>query len=278
MKIKLKKFNVKASFENGQCFRWKKIDEKMYDGVIAESFVKAKEEKDHVLVFSEADLDPTLIKYYFREEESQEIEKSLYSKDAFLDQALEYAAGMRIFRQDPWEMIISFIISQNNHIRRIQSLVEVLSTNFGKKIVTSEGIVYSFPRPEDLIENDEQLYRELGFGYRAKYLVSAADLFYNGELVISDLQKLSDPELLQALCRIKGVGEKVAYCIMLFGFDRLASFPVDTWIKKVLTREYPEILERPKDAQKLLKDHFGEYAGIAQQFLFYFAKEKGPNW
>ena len=181
--------------------------------------------------------------------------------------------GIRILKQDAFEMIFSFIISQNNNIKRITSTIEKLCEKCGKKLNSPFGAYYAFPTLEQLSTLDENDYKNLGFGYRGRYFICLIDAIKKG-LDINNLKSLSDTELYSALTSICGVGDKVANCIMLFGFFRTKTFPVDTWIEKIYLEDFKGDLKNRKQISKWFILKFNEYSGYIQQYLFHYIRNK----
>lgn len=178
----------------------------------------------------------------------------------FLRNAEQAGRGIRILRQDPWEMLITFIISQRKNMPAIASAVEKLSGLYGHHIRNQQAELFSFPTPEELNRASKNDLRDAGLGYRAPYVRDATDKVLSGQLDLKEMQKLNDQALFEKLMTVKGVGKKVANCICLFGFGRTGRAPVDVWIDRAIERcggkdPFPE---------------FGEYAGIMQQYVFYY--------
>jgi len=172
--------------------------------------------------------------------------------------AMESGKGIRILRQDPWETLITFITSQNNNIPRIRSLIERLCTELGDAIETPYGTVYSFPSPERVAESGEEGLKAMRFGFRAGYISSCAEKVASGEFSTEAICSLSDDEAIERLTSLRGVGPKVADCVLLFGYGRKGRFPVDVWMKRAVNEIFGGVLP-----------DFGEYAGLAQQYFFY---------
>ena len=187
--------------------------------------------------------------------------RSRFGSDKTIDEAIEAGKGIRILRQDAFETLISFIISQNNNIPRIKKLVEALCRECGEK--TSDG--YAFPTPEAIVDLGVDKLREMKTGFRAAYIYDAATRVAEGKIDLEGLKALDTDTVLTELQKIKGVGLKVASCVALFGLNKLDTFPVDVWIKRVLEKYYPEGL----DISAL-----GDYRGLSQQYLFYYERYK----
>jgi len=185
------------------------------------------------------------------------------SKDPFTAAAAAYGTGIRILRQDAWETLCSFILSQCNHITRIKGIISRLCALFGAPIPHGNCVYHDFPTPERLARLEPEALAPIRAGYRADYIISAARALDSGRLDLSAIAKLPTEELIRALCRLSGVGNKVASCAALFGFGRLDAFPVDVWIRRALDRYYGGMLE---------PGYFGEYAGVAQQYIFHYIR------
>ncbi len=188
-----------------------------------------------------------------------------------LTKAVKKGEGIRILRQDTFEAIISFLISQNNNITRITRSIFYLCEKLGKR-VEFLGERFAFPTPQALANAPLEILKEAGLGYRCSYVSECAKRVANGEIDLSYLKTLPTLQLKQELCKIKGVGEKVANCIALFGFSRFDSFPVDTWIEKVYLQDFKgKATSREKITQYFL-NLFGDNSGIIQQYLFNYKR------
>lgn len=191
------------------------------------------------------------------------------SSDRYLRQAADYGYGIRILRQDLWEMIVTFIISQQNNIRRIRRCIETICEAYGSRCTAPDGTVYyGFPTPAQLSRATEEELRALNLGYRSRYLVRTARMIQEGEVSLKDLSELPVLEAKEKLLTLCGVGQKVADCICLFALHDLKAFPVDTHIRQVLKEHYPEGFPFEK---------YPDTAGILQQYIFYYDLEQGGS-
>ena len=187
--------------------------------------------------------------------------------DEYLLRAAEFGYGIRILRQDLWEMIITFIISQQNNIRRIRKCIETICEAYGSRCTAPDGTVYyGFPTPDQLACATEEELRARNLGYRSRYLVETARMIRDGEVSLEHLKKLPVAEAREELLKLCGVGRKVADCICLFSLHDLEAFPVDTHIRQVLEKHYPEGFPFEK---------YPDTAGILQQYIFYYDLKKG---
>lgn len=289
----LKDFKLAHILENGQCFRWDRIEEQndsAFIGVVSNNVFKISEKEilgnDNLEVikltdiYVETTMEETAAKKfleeYFNLSENYEDIKKKYSENyESLKKATEFAYGLRILKQDEFETIISFIISANNNIKRIKKIINNISMKCGKKIEFEGKEYYGFPSIEELRKLKEEDFKSLGAGFRAKYLESTVNKIYsdNLEKYIEKLNNLSNKELEKELLNLKGVGPKVANCIMLFGFNRIDSFPIDVWVKRVMQEEFfggEEVSNKKIEefANTLYKK------GLAQQYLFYWRREQ----
>ncbi|HAJ77573.1 MAG TPA: 8-oxoguanine DNA glycosylase, partial [Clostridiales bacterium] len=196
------------------------------------------------------------------------IKNTLCAQNETLKLATNFASGIRILNQPPYEMIISFIISANNNIKRIQSLVEKLSAKCGKNM----GEYYAFPTVKEVATLSVDELKQLGMGFRAKYIYETTKKLENFDL--ETLRDYDTVKLLEFLSTLSGVGPKVADCIALFAYHKMDCFPVDTWVEKIYNSYFSKEKEtnRAKIRQKLVNT-FGNLSGYAQQYLFYYKRE-----
>ncbi len=259
-------FNIKQTFDCGQCFRWNENIDGSYTGVVNSKVVTVTQ-KDGCVEIS--DDSPTWNEYFDLNTDYSKIIKKISNND-IMKNAIKSGEGIRILRQDFYETVISFIISQNNNIPRIKSIIESLSKAFGEKI---EGEYYAFPKADVLAEKSPE---ELGFlraGYRDSYIIDASLKIAEGKLDKDIIFNAPIEEARNEISKIKGVGPKVADCILLFSAARGEVFPTDVWMKKVLTTLYGFENLTPKAINEFAKENFGKYAGYAQQYLFYSMRE-----
>jgi len=185
-------------------------------------------------------------------------------EDEFLKNAANYGKGIRILRQEPYEVIISFIISQNKNIPAIKNCIEAICTNFGQEKRTSDGTVYyTFPEAEVLAKAAREELRALKTGYRDEYIIRASQAVVDGTLDFNDLYSCGYEQAVGKLKKIHGIGDKVANCIALYGFHHIEGFPVDVWIKRVIDEIYNGDFNKEK---------YSGYAGIVQQYMFYYMR------
>ena len=214
--------------------------------------------------------DFTMYKQAFLEENAKH---NLISKnDEKMHEAIAYGSGIRILKQDVWEMLISYIISAANNIPRISRTIENISEKFGKHVVWKGKEYFLFPTPEELGKASLSELRDCNLGFRDKYVWNATQMVLKGEIDLNSIIKLEYDEAKKYLLQIPGVGSKVADCILLFSCGKIEAFPVDTWIKKVMNELYVDSANITK-IHKYASEKFGKYAGIAQQYLFYYKRD-----
>lgn len=260
-------FSLSQCLDCGQAFRWQQHG-KGYFGVALGHAVYAEQNGDTLTIDGVDNKSvPAFIRYFDLQRDYAALQKR-YSSDPYLKEGISYASGLRVLAQPPFETLISFIISANNNIARIKRIIEALCTRFGEPL--RDG-VYNFPIPEALAQASENSLIECGTGYRAAYIRGAAQMINDG-FDLDRIGKLQYEAARQALTALPGVGLKVADCVALYGFSFLQAFPFDVWMKRVLCVIYGYNGKTDAQMRSFVDNTFGEYAGIAQQFLFHYAR------
>ncbi|NCB41621.1 MAG: DNA-3-methyladenine glycosylase 2 family protein [Clostridia bacterium] len=269
IRIHSKELDIRKIAESGQCFRLNEISKHHWQLIALAKILNIKEigpyeyefdcdEREHLEIWSS---------YFDLETDYPAMMRDVPKDDAFVNAALEFGKGMRILRQDPWEMLISFIVSQRKNISGIKKCIESLCLCFGEEI-EGRGI-YAFPTPKALAQAPEEAFCNCSLGYRLSYVRKAAQMVdanvFDLETTASlSSKELSDVELLSRLTAIPGVGPKVAQCVMLFGFHRLEAFPIDVWIDRVIKKYYNGSFP---------VGLYPGFAGVVQQYIFYYARK-----
>lgn len=275
-------FELKDIFDCGQCFRWNKENDDSYTGIWKNNVVNVKKENDTIIftgVSSAENFEEEINKYFDMNRDYEEIKEKLSKIDENMKTSIEYGKGIRILNQELWETIISFIISANNNIPRIKGIIERLSKNYGKKIEWNGKEYYTFPTPEELKDVTVEEYRSLGLGFRDIRLYETTKMILDKEVDLEKLQNNPNTiEVREKLLSLSGVGPKVADCILLFSnLKRFEIFPIDVWVRRVMNDLYIKNEDENKVSKKqienLAKDKFGDLAGLAQQYLFYWRRE-----
>ena len=271
--VDLPDFELAHIFECGQCFRWKKIRNDTYIGVVKDGVISIQKKKKNFYI--ESNIHEKKIREYLDlDTDYSKIKKMLCQEDNYLKIASEYGFGIRILNQDPWEILISVIISAANNIPRISKTIENIAKKYGKEMHFKQNTYHLFPTPEELSKASVQDLRNLNLGFRDKYVYTATQMVLKGELKLDRIKYLPYQEAKKELMKVPGVGEKVADCILLFSMQKKEAFPVDTWIKKVMSELYVDSVNTKKIVT-YAERKFGKYAGIAQQYLFYWKRETG---
>lgn len=265
-------FDIEQIFDCGQCFRFSAVNKEntavtTYEGVAFDRYIKIEQTSDKVTFYNtdEAEFGSVWRPFLDLDTDYASIIDG-FSDDKTLNEAAHFADGIRILKQDKWETLCSFIISQNNNIPRIKGIIENMSARFGKEIYRDgDKAYYSFPTAKALYDAGEDEIFALKTGFRAKYIFDAAKRVCENPFFLTEVSGLDTEAASEQLQLIKGVGKKVAACTLLFGFERYDSFPVDVWVKRILETYYPNERSRHFD---------GRYAGVAQQYLFYYERCK----
>ena len=264
--FKVTDFDCLQIFDCGQCFRWRDLGDGRWQGVVSGRIAAVRTENGILYIEEEGASDRSeefWYNYFDLGTDYGAIKSELASRDAHLANAITYGEGIRILRQEPFETLISFIISANNNIPRIKGCIENLCRSFGCKI---SGDFYSFPTPEKLASlTADDISDACHTGYRSPYIVQAAAQFI--ELGGSVEDPLS----------YMGVGPKVAACISLFTGNDTASFPVDVWVKRILNELYFDHEPDKKEISEFVEKTFGQFGGYAQQYLFYWRRIVDKN-
>lgn len=272
----VKDFDLSQTLECGQCFRFYKQDENDYVVVAYNKLLHIKQEGNNLIFFncSENEIEGW-INYFDLNRDYDKIKKFLLRKDKVLKPAIEEKWGVRILNQEFHETLISFIISQNKQIPHIKHLVRRISENYGSYLGSVNGEdYYSFPSCSVLGTITEEDFREMKTGFRAPYLADAVLKLCSGELKETVFKGVEEEEARKKLMTVKGVGEKVANCVMLFSLGYRAAFPIDVWIKRIMEELYFNGEDTPKDViAKFAKENYGEYGGYAQQYLFCYGRD-----
>ena len=264
-------FSIRQICESGQCFRLQEIDGAEEERYALTAFGRYLEieQKQNAIFFecTQEEFEQVWKRYFDLEEDYGKIISSIDHEDSYLLKAVSYGDGIRILRQDLWEMIVSFIISQQNNIKRIRKCIHFLCQKYGEEKKTETGkFYYTFPTPDVLAKASiEDLYA-CNLGYRSKYIQKTAQSVACGEADLAAIMKLDYEEAKTELCKLSGVGEKVDNCICLFALHKTEAFPIDTHIQKVLKKQYPDGFPF---------ERYPGYAGTIQQYIFYYDLHSG---
>lgn len=275
-----KSFEPEHIFECGQCFRWNKQEDGSYTGIFKENVVNVKKENNRIIFrgICKENIKEECIDYFDLDTDYDNIKNKLSNVDAYLKTSIKYGEGIRILNQDLWETLISFIISANNNIPRIKGIIERISKKYGKKIVWNNNEYYTFPTPKELSKASVEDLRNLGLGFRDVRVYETTRIINENPNKLNELEDEKDVNRLrEELLEFPGVGPKVADCVMLFStLKRLEVFPIDVWVRRVMNELYikneDETKINKKEIEQLAKTKYGNLAGIAQQYLFYWRR------
>ena len=276
-----KSFEPKHIFECGQCFRWDKEIDGSYTGIFGNNVLNVSKNNNSIIFkgMCEKDIKETCIKYFDLNRDYEKIKLELSKIDDNLKTSIKYGNGIRILNQDLWETIISFIISANNNIPRIKGIINRISQKYGKEIVYDNKSYYTFPTPEELSKASVEDLRNAGLGFRDIRVYKTTQKIYNKEFDLEKLQQEKDTNVIrEKLLTLDGVGPKVADCIILFStLKRFDVFPIDVWVRRVMNELYikneDETEVNKKEIEQLAREKYGNLAGIAQQYLFFWKRE-----
>ena len=266
--------NVENSINSGQVFLWRKNKDIWY-GVNGQDVLKISK-AGTIKSYQNTKAD------FFRKRDNiEKIIKSI-SKDSVTKKAVKQYLGLRVLEQDPFQCLISFIVSSNSNIQKIKNSLEKISKKFGEKVEFENQEFFLFPKPENLANASINEIKSCGVGYRAGFVIEAANMIVLKKIDFEYLKKSSYQDAKEKLCKVPGIGNKVADCILLFSLDKLESFPLDRWMIRILEKYYSDKfqLETKSITEKQygilhekIVNHFGPYAGYAQQFLFKMERE-----
>ncbi|MCI8471142.1 MAG: 8-oxoguanine DNA glycosylase [Clostridia bacterium] len=278
---KVDSFKLKDIFECGQCFRWNLQEEGSYIGVIRQNVLKIKEEGENIIIegIGNDKIAEIAEEYFDLKRDYTKIKERLTRIDKHMQTSIQYGQGIRLLNQDLWETILSFIISANNNIPRIKGIIERLCKKYGNKITWEGKDYFTFPTPEQLKDVTIKEYRELGLGFRDIRVYETTKKIISKQVDLEKMQENPNTfEVREQLLTLSGIGPKVADCILLFSnLKRLEVFPIDVWVRRVMNdlyiKEADETKVSKKQIEKIATEKFGDLAGIAQQYLFYWRRE-----
>ncbi|MCL2415274.1 MAG: hypothetical protein FWD01_00515 [Defluviitaleaceae bacterium] len=280
--LETKDFDIAQTLECGQCFRFERLEKGHYQIIANGRLLNVHQlsenetklyypgENGEFIPIPTSELKEIWIPYFDLQRDYDKIKTTLKKRDSAISKAIDFAPGIRILNQEPFETIISFIISQNNRIPQIKKVIKNISQKYGKKLINE---LYAFPTVEELSVATLEELKECRLGFRDVYVIDAVEKIRSGAINLSRDNGMSTAELKASLMQIRGVGEKVAHCILLFGYSRFDAFPVDVWMRRIMEDLYFGGLSvKPSEIQKRAETKFGVYSGFAQQYLFHYSR------
>lgn len=267
-------FHPVHTFECGQCFRWKRRPDGSYLLIARERVIEIRYDSGRLELRNSTAEDFIAIWYDYLDlgRDYAKIKEAV-SRDEIMRKAVAFGHGIRLLRQDLWETLISFIISSNNNIPRIMRIIEALSSAFGRELSYDGKVYHAFPEAQRLGEAEIDQVAVCRGGYRCRYIANTARMVREKEVDISRLGQLDTPSARNLLLQFPGVGNKVADCTLLYSGTHWDVFPTDVWVKRVMEELYFGRETSLQEIQQFAAQYFGEYAGFAQQYLFYYARE-----
>ncbi|NMA67253.1 MAG: 8-oxoguanine DNA glycosylase [Clostridiaceae bacterium] len=263
-------------FECGQCFRWDQIQNGHWIGVVKNLVLDLEWDGNNLILHNTTEREylDVWFSYFDLGRDYGAIKEKLASNDPVMAEAIRFGYGIRLLKQEFDEILISFLISQNNGIPRIKKIINSLSSNFGVPINSPQGVLYSFPTLECLSGLSLDDLKIIRAGYRDKYILRSAQQVTGKEINMDTVFGENTQDARKEMLKLYGVGEKVADCILLFSGTRYDIFPVDRWVKRVMAELYLGYEENYQELYNFAIEKFGDLAGFAQQYLFYYAREK----
>ena len=273
-KIKKNDINLYDTITCGQIFRFILEEDGSYTVIIKDRVINLKEDNDYIIVESskEDNLKEIIYDYFDLDRNYEIIEKNILKCDKKLEDALIFSRGLKMIHQDPFETIIAYIISQNNRVPSIANALNLISLNYGEKVVFKDKEYYLFPSVDKLKTLSTLDFRNCKVGFRDKYLYEIMRNIENNLLDIESIYNMNSEDSLKYLIGFKGIGNKVASCILLFAYQKFDVYPIDTWVKKFMKEDYN--IEGEQNIKKFTYDTYKEYSGLAIQYMFNYKRNK----
>ena len=277
-------FDLAGSLESGQAHRWKKLGDGWYSGVLGSHLVHIRQQDGGVEYqladatgrIDDADFTGELGSYFRLDDPIDDIYADI-CRDRRVATMVERYPGLRILRQEPWECTVAFICSATSNIPRIHQNMEAMADSLGEPLNLDGEVRHTFPSAKRLSDAGEGFLRELGLGFRAPYVIAAANMVRAGALNLDELTRLPYGEAKGRLMECRGIGAKIADCIAVFALEKLEAFPVDVWVRRALAEWYFPMQKKPPDKAMVewAQGYFGKYAGYSQQYLFHGRRQEG---
>ena len=266
-------FDLKSTVTCGQIFRYKE-SEKGYVIIIKDRVIKLEIDGEYINITSNKDdnLLEIVNDYFDLNRNYTEIENNIINLDKKIESAVKFSNGLRMIHQDPFETIISYIISQNNREPSIANSLNLIAHKYGDRVIFEGNEYYLFPSYERLKNVSMMDYRMCKVGFRDKYVYEVVQNINNGRFDINSIYNLSSEDSLNYLISFKGIGNKVASCILLFAYQKFDVYPIDTWVKKFMLDDYN--IEGEKNIREFTKNTYKEYSGLAIQYMFNYKRNK----
>ena len=272
--LKLKNnFDLKSTITCGQIFRFIE-DDNNYIIIVKDRVISLKQEDGYIVVESnkEEGLKDFIYDYFDLNRDYEKIDNDIIKKDKKLKDAIDFSKGLKMIHQDPFETLISYIISQNNRVSSIANALNLLSFNYGEKVIFKDKEYYLFPSLENLSKLKVEDFRNCKVGFRDKYLYEIIKSINTKKLELDKISDMAGDEALKYLIQFKGIGMKVASCILLFAYQKFDVYPVDTWVKKFMKEDYN--IEGEANIRKFTYEKYKDYSALAIQYMFNYKRNK----
>lgn len=274
MIIDVQNFNLKETVTCGQIFRFKEEVDNSFTVILPDRVINLKMDKTKLIVESSnmTDIENVIKKYFDLDFDYEKVNKKLITIDESKKYVIDFCSGLKMINEPRFEVVISYILSANNGVPQIRNTLNNISKRFGKKVIFKDEEYYLFPSPEELKNASIEDYRDCKAGFRDKYIYDFVNKINNREFNLDLIDEMNSEEALDYLMTNKGIGEKVASCILLFGFHRFDVFPIDTWVKKYMKENYN--LNTIKQIREYMKDKYKENCGLFIQYIFDYSRNK----
>lgn len=274
LKIKNVNINLKDTITCGQIFRYIEEDDNSYTVVLSDRVANIYQDNDTLIVKSniDEDLENVIKNYLDLNRDYEKLNKEIITLDSKLKEIIKECSGFKIINQPKFETIISYILSSNNRVPQIAKALNNISEKYGKKVIFEDKEYYLFPNLEEIKNCTKEELRELKTGFRDAYIYEFINKLNNKEFDLDSIDNMDSDTAMNYLLSNKGIGEKVASCILLFGYSRFDVFPIDTWVKKYMKDTYN--LTEVKDIRSFTKEKYKDYSGLVIQYMFHYKRNK----
>ncbi len=274
MILKVDDFNLKDTVTCGQIFRFEELDDSSFDVILSDRVINIKQDKNNIIINSSNmnNIEEVIRNYFDLNYDYNSINNKLIEIDKGNKDIIDNCKGLKMINEPKFEVIVSYILSSNNRVPQIKNALDNISKTYGKRIVFNNKEYYLFPTLEELSNCDIDTLRKCKTGFRDKYIYEFVRRVINKEFDINSIDNLNSKDALDYLMTLNGVGEKVASCILLFGYHRFDVFPIDTWVKKYMKDKYN--IEGVDNIRRFTYDKYKELSGIAIQYMFHYKRNK----
>ena len=274
MIIKANNINLKDTITCGQIFRFEEENDNSYTVILSDRIINIKQNKDELIVKSsnENNLENIIIKYFDLDYDYERINKELIKTDSNNIDIINSCKGLKMINEPKFETIISYILSSNNKVPQIKKALDNISKTYGKRVLFNNKEYFLFPSLDEISSCDIETLRNCKTGFRDKYIYEFVQKLIDREFDIDSIDNMDSIDALNYLKTLNGVGDKVASCILLFAYHRFDVFPIDTWVKKYMKEKYN--IEGIDKIQKFVKNKYGNYSGLAIQYMFHYKRNK----